>query len=136
MKNVFRISLLATMFVMSSGAALAADVSAPPSPSQDPIVQHLQLSEPQLSKIRTLHQELENNINNISMKDVKDGAIINIIRSGKWNESAVKEQLAAFSKVDQQERYYKVKYYFDLSQVLTPAQRQQVKDDLAKAATE
>ncbi|MGO1309433.1 MAG: Spy/CpxP family protein refolding chaperone, partial [Kluyvera intermedia] len=33
-------------------------------------------------------------------------------------------------------RYYKVKYYFDLSQVLTAEQRQQVQKDLAQAASE
>ncbi|GAB7998299.1 hypothetical protein OkiPb00210_50730 [Escherichia coli] len=70
------------------------------------------------------------------MKDVKDGMIIDMIQSGKWNEAGVKQQLAAFSKVDQQVRYYKVKYYFDLSQVLTAEQRKQVQNDLAQAAAE
>lgn len=50
-----------------------------------------------------------------------------MIDSGKWNEKAVKDQLAAFSKVEQQVRYYRVKYYFGVNQVLTPEQRTQVK---------
>jgi len=65
-----------------------------------------------------------------------DGAIIDMIRSGKWNDNTVKTQLTAFGNAEQQARYYKVKYYFDLNQILTPAQRQQVQDDLAKAAME
>jgi len=65
------------------------------------IVQHLKLSQDQVTKIQQLHQ-----------------------------------QLTAFSNAEQQARYYKVKYYFDLNQILTPAQRQQVQDDLTKAAME
>ncbi|MCJ1877423.1 hypothetical protein GKR53_25775 [Klebsiella sp. HSTU-Sny5] len=136
MKNIFRMTLLATALIVTSGAAVAADASVAPSPSQDPIVQHLKLSQAQVSKIKTLHQQLVNNVTAISTKDIKEGALIDVIQSGKWNETAVKSQLAAFSKVDQQRRYYKVRYYFDLSQVLTPEQRQQVRDDLAQAATE
>ena len=136
MKNVFRMTFLASALVVSSGAAMAADVSAAPSPSQDPVVQHLKLNQDQVSKIQTLHQQFVKNVQQISTNDIHDGALIDIIQSGKWNESAVKTQLAAFSKVDQQVRYYKVKYYFDLSQVLTPAQRQQVQNELTKAATE
>ncbi|HBM9866462.1 TPA: hypothetical protein OKD15_004948, partial [Escherichia coli] len=94
------------------------------------------LTDAQVSKIKTLHQQLEKNVQSISMKDVKDGMIIDMIQSGKWNEAGVKQQLAAFSKVDQQVRYYKVKYYFDLSQVLTAEQRKQVQNDLAQAAAE
>ncbi|MDU7049950.1 MAG: hypothetical protein E6327_14670 [Klebsiella variicola] len=67
---------------------------------------------------------------------IKDGALINVIDSGKWDEKAVKDQLAAFSKIDQQVRYYRVKYYFDVNQVLTPEQRTQVKKDLADALSE
>lgn len=56
-----------------------------------------------------------------------------MIHSGKWDEAKVKQQLAAFSQLDQQVRYYRVKYYFDVSQVLTAEQREQVKKDLAAA---
>ena len=86
--------------------------------------------------MKTLHQQLEKNVQAISMKDVKDGMIINMIQSGKWDEAGVNKQLAAFSKVDQQVRNYKVKYYFDLSQVLTAEQRKQVQNDLAHSAAE
>lgn len=59
-----------------------------------------------------------------------------MIDSGKWNEKAVNDQLAAFSKVEQQMRYYRVKYYFGVNQVLTPEQRTQVKKDLSQALSE
>ena len=135
MNKFTRIALLAASLTGFSFAAHAAESTAP-APAQDPIVQHLQLSDAQISKIKTLHQQLENNVSKIATKDVKDGALIDVIKSGKWNEAAVKKQLTAFSNIEQQARYYKVKYYFDLSQVLTPAQRQQVQQDLAQAVTE
>ena len=136
MKKFTRTALLVATLAGATFAAQAADTTAAPAPAQDPIVQHLKLTDAQVSKIKTLHQQLEKNVQAISMKDVKDGMIINMIQSGKWNEAGVKQQLAAFSKVDQQVRYYKVKYYFDLSQVLTADQRKQVQNDLAQAAAE
>ena len=136
MKKFTRTALLVATLAGATFTAQAADVAAAPTPAQDPIVQHLKLTDAQVSKIKTLHQQLEKNVQSISMKDVKDGMIIDMIQSGKWNETGVKQQLAAFSKVDQQVRYYKVKYYFDLSQVLTAEQRKQVQNDLAQAAAE
>ncbi|HDU3604770.1 TPA: hypothetical protein QIY96_004230 [Klebsiella aerogenes] len=119
-----------------SMAAQAADVAAAPAPAQDPIVQHLKLSQDQVAKIKSLHQEMEKNVQQISQKDIKDGVLFDVIDSGKWNEKAVKDQLAAFSKVEQQVRYYRVKYYFGVNQVLTPEQRTQVKKDLSQALSE
>lgn len=136
MKKFTRTALLVAPLAGATFAAQAADTTAAPAPAQDPIVQHLKLTDAQVSKMKTLHQQLEKNVQAISMKDVKDGMIIDMIQSGKWDEAGVNKQLAAFSKVDQQVRYYKVKYYFDLSQVLTAEQRKQVQNDLAQAAAE
>lgn len=119
-----------------SMAAQAAEVNAAPAPAQDPIVQHLKLSQDQVAKIKSLHQEMEKNVQQVSQKDIKDGVLFDVIDSGKWNEKAVKDQLAAFSKVEQQVRYYRVKYYFGVNQVLTPEQRTQVKKDLSQALSE
>lgn len=135
MKLMTRIAFAALLTTGFSLSAQAADVQAAPAP-QDPIVQHLKLTSDQVAKIKSLHQQLENNVQQISQQDIKDGALINVIDSGKWDEKAVKDQLAAFSKIDQQVRYYRVKYYFDVNQVLTPEQRTQVKKDLADALSE
>jgi len=136
MNKILRSALLVSALALSSGAAFAANVSTAPAPSQDPIVQHLKLSQDQVTKIQQLHQQLKTNIQQIKITGAKDGAIIDMIRSGKWSDDTVKTQLTAFGNAEQQARYYKVKYYFDLNQILTPAQRQQVQDDLAKAAME
>ena len=131
-----RIALLALSLAGGSFAAQAANVEAAPSPSQDPLVQHLKLSNDQVKKIEDLHQKLEDNVSKIPMTDVKDGALVDMFQAGKWDESVVKNQLAAFSKVEEQARYYRVKYYFDVSQVLTPEQRKQIKTDMANALSE
>ncbi|MGL4725401.1 MAG: Spy/CpxP family protein refolding chaperone [Scandinavium sp.] len=134
MKKMTRIALLTASLIGFTGLAQAADVA--PAPSQDPVVQHLKLSNEQVAKIKNLHDAMVKNVGQVSMKDVKDGAIIDVIQSGKWDEKAVKSQLEAFSKVEQQTRYYRVKYYFDVNQVLTPEQRKQVRKDLIESASE
>ena len=48
-------------------------------------------------------------------------------------DPVVQQQLAAFAQLDQQTRYYRVKYYFGINQVLTAEQREQVKKDLQQA---
>ncbi|MEJ5073352.1 Spy/CpxP family protein refolding chaperone [Enterobacter ludwigii] len=133
MNKMTRIALLTASLIGFTGVAQAANTEVAPAPSQDPIVQHLKLSNDQVSKIKSLHDEMEKNVEQVSMKDVKDGALIDVIHSGKWDEQAVKTQLEAFSKVEQQTRYYRVKYYFDLNQVLTPEQRKQIQDDLIQS---
>ena len=136
MKNFVRMTLLAATLAGASFSTLAANVSNVPAPAQDPVVQHLKLTNDQVAQIKKLHQQLENNVDQISVKDVKDSALIDVIKSGKWDEAAVKKQLAAFSNIEQQARYYRVKYYFDLSKVLTPEQRQQVQKDIAQTLSE
>ncbi|HHC2617151.1 hypothetical protein [Klebsiella pneumoniae] len=91
MKLITRIAFATLLTTGFSITAQAADVKAAPAPAQDPIVQHLKLTN---------------------------------------------DQLAAFSKIDQQVRYYRVKYYFEVNKVLTPEQRTQVKKDLADALSE
>ncbi|HCB1499619.1 Spy/CpxP family protein refolding chaperone [Klebsiella oxytoca] len=136
MKLMTRIVFTAVLASGFSMVAQAADVKAAPAPAQDPIVQHLKLTNDQVTKIKSLHQQLEKNVQQISQKDIKDGVLFDVIDSGKWNEKAVKDQLAAFSKVEQQVRYYRVKYYFGVNQVLTPEQRKQVQKDLAQELSE
>lgn len=131
-----RIALVAASLTVCSFAAQAANVEAAPSPSQDPLVQHLKLSNEQVKKIEDLHQKLEQNVAKIPMTGVKDGALIDMFQAGKWDESTVRNQFAAFSKVEEQTRYYRVKYYFDVSQVLTAEQRKQIRTDMANALAE
>lgn len=136
MKKIFRIALMTAALTGFMGVAQAAEVTTAPAPGEDPIVQQLKLSSEQTAKIKALHQQLEDNVYKIPTDNVKNGTLINVIHSGKWDEKAVKEQLAAFSRIEEQARYYRVKYYFDVSQVLTPEQRAEVRSQIAQAMTQ
>lgn len=136
MKTLKRVMLITTLMAAPAMFAHAAKAPATPEPAQDPIVQQLKLTDTQVAKIQSLHQKFINNVNSVPENDIKRGKLFDVIQSGTWDDAAVKKQLNAFSAVDQQIRYYKVKYYFDVAQVLTPEQRQQVLDDLAQEATE
>ncbi|MDU4842579.1 MAG: Spy/CpxP family protein refolding chaperone [Leclercia adecarboxylata] len=136
MKKIFRIALMTAALTGVMGVAQAAEVATAPAPTQDPIVQQLKLSSEQTTKIKALHQQLEDNVAKIPTDNVKNGTLINVIQSGKWDEKAVKAQLAAFSRIEEQARYYRVKYYFDVSQVLTPEQRAEVRSQIAQAMTQ
>ncbi len=136
MKKIFRIALLTASLTGLAGVAQAAEVTTAPQPAQDPIVQQLKLNADQTAKIKALHQQLEDNVSKIPTNDVKNGTLIDVIQSGKWDEKAVKEQLAAFSRIEEQARYYRVKYYFDVSQVLTAEQRAEVRSQIAQAMSQ
>ncbi|MBZ0058182.1 Spy/CpxP family protein refolding chaperone [Leclercia adecarboxylata] len=136
MKKIFRIALLTASLTGFAGVAQAAEVTTAPQPAQDPVVQQLKLSSEQTAKIKALHQQLEENVNKIPTNDVKNGTLIDVIQSGKWDEKAVKGQLAAIGHIEEQARYYRVKYYFDVSQVLTPEQRAEVRSQIAQAMSQ
>ena len=136
MKKIFRIALMTATLAGFTGMAQAADVATAPEPAQDPIVQKLKLSNDQVTKIKALHKQLEENVFKIPTTNVKEGVLIDVIQSGKWDEKAVKEQLAAFSRIEEQARYYRVKYYFDVSKILTAEQRAEVRSQIAQALSE
>lgn len=80
------------------------EVETAPEPTQDPIVQQLKLNNDQIAKIKALHKQLEADVFKIPTDSVKNGALINVIQSGKWDEKAVREQLAAFSHIEEARR--------------------------------
>ena len=133
MRKIFRIALMAATLAGFTGVAQAVEVETAPEPTQDPIVQQLKLNNDQITKIKALHKQLEADVFNIPTDSVKNGSLINVIQSGKWDEKAVREQLAAFSHIEEQARYYRIKYYFDVSQILTPEQRAEVRSQFAQA---
>ena len=59
MKLMTRIAVTTVLATGFSMAAQAADVNAAPAPAQDPIVQHLKLTQDQVTKIKSLHKQLD-----------------------------------------------------------------------------
>ena len=133
--NKFSKLTLAASALVFSGFALASSNtsgSTQPEPQQDPMIQHLHLNQSQVDKIKALRTETDKKMASIDTKDIQNGLLIDIIDSGKWDETAVKKQIAAFGKAQEQARYYRMQYFSNLSKILTPEQKAQVKSDLAQ----
>ena len=133
--NKFSKTAIAVSALVFSSLALASSNTggnSQPEAQQDPMIQHLHLTPSQVEKIKTLRAETDKKMESIDTKDIQNGLLINIIDSGKWDEAAVKKQIAAFGKAQEQARYYRMQYFFNLSKVLTPEQKAQVKSDLAQ----
>jgi len=132
--NKFSKLTLAASALIFSGLALASSntgASTQPEQQQDPMIQHLHLTPSQVEQIKTLRSDTDKKMASIDTKDIQNGLLIDIIDSGKWDETAVKKQIAAFGKAQEQARY-RMQYFFNLSKILTPEQKAQVKSDLAQ----
>ena len=70
MKLITRIAFATLLSSSFSLTAQAADMQAAPAPAQDPIVQHLKLTNDQVAKIKSLHQQLESNVQQISQQEI------------------------------------------------------------------
>lgn len=70
MTKVSRAILLTAAVAGFSLAAQAAEVTAP-APAKDPIVQHLKLTPDQVSKINSLHQQMEKTLSRFHSKTLK-----------------------------------------------------------------
>jgi protein CpxP len=46
-----------------------------------------------------------------------------MIKSGKWDEAAAKQQLQTISNIQAEVRYHRAHYLFAVSKVLTPEQK-------------
>ena len=72
MKLITRIAFATLLTTGFSITAQAADVKAAPAPAQDPIVQHLKLTNDQVAKIKSLHQVLTPEQRTQVKKDLAD----------------------------------------------------------------
>lgn len=70
--------------------------------------------------------EAQKALNEIDSSNIKQDAIVDMFRSGEWNDRAAKKQLEAISGIQTQVRFQRVKYLFNVSQVLNKEQKQQL----------
>ncbi|KLW85421.1 hypothetical protein SP99_04583 [Enterobacter sp. BIDMC92] len=94
------------------------------------IIKQLNLSDDQIDKIQSLHDKYQSDIDKIPLADFKEGALVEVIQSGKWDDAAVKKQLSSISKIQEEVRYYRMKYYFEVSKVLSAEQKATLKKDI------
>lgn len=126
--NKFAKTIIATTCLMFAGASFAATSPTAPSPSSQSeyLAQKLHLTDAQKQQIQVLQQSTQKNLENIKVDGVKKDLILDMIKSGKWDEQAAKQQLADISNIQAQARYDRAEYIFKVSQVLTKEQKQQL----------
>lgn len=79
-------SLIAILLSTSMGFSMSTQaVETAPNPSQDPVIEHLKLSDEQVNQINVLHGQMEKDIKGISTGDIKKGALVDSIRAEAWN---------------------------------------------------
>ncbi|WP_455425494.1 Spy/CpxP family protein refolding chaperone [Dryocola sp. LX212] len=104
-----------------------------PPPSQDAIIQRLKLSPQQLENVNLLYQKFDADIRDIQLDSCRIGIVTDMFSSGMWKGKELKKELAAFSHLDEQMSYLRIKYYFNVSKVLNNTQRSMFRDDFIAA---
>lgn len=123
MKSVFKMAVLTTALAFSG--MVYASPAAEPLP-QETLTQQLKLTPDQVQKVSTLREKAQKELDGIDTSNVKQDAIVDMFRSGEWSDRSAKRQLEAIGGIQTQVRFLRVKYLFDVSQVLTPEQKQQL----------
>ena len=125
LQTVLFLIVTALLSAPLQAAEITADNVIPPV-RWDPIIQQLKLSDAQLDQIQILRQQLIHTTAQLKAGDDKGNTMMAMFNSGKWDETLARQQSERVTQRDEQVRYYRLKYYFDVSQVLTPVQRQRV----------
>lgn len=95
---------IAAIFLIVSCHSFAADEKL--AETHHTLAQKLALTPAQITKIEHIKTQTEKSLGGIDVSHVQDGAIVNAFKSGKWNESAVKQELEDVGKIQAQARYY------------------------------
>jgi Spy/CpxP family protein refolding chaperone len=91
--------------------------------SESRLAKTLELTPQQQKQIHVIQQQAQKNLDSIKRNDVDRDLILNVIKSGKWDEFAVKKRIAEMSVVKQQADYIRFHYFFEVMQTLTSAQK-------------
>lgn len=121
MKYILKMALFAA--ALSITVIANASTSAQSLP-QDSLAQQLKLTPEQLLAVKALREQAQKELSVIDTTGVKHDAIVDMFRSGEWSDRKAKKQLEAISGIQTQVRFQRVKYLFNVSQVLTTEQKQ------------
>jgi Spy/CpxP family protein refolding chaperone len=121
MKHQFKVAVAALAMCFASNTF--ATESATDLQSETTLAQELNLSSAQTEQIKGLREQAVNNLSSVKLDAIGQDVIVNMIKSGKWDEAAAKKQLQAISDIQAQARYYRAFYLFEVSKVLTAEQK-------------
>ncbi|MGY3857723.1 Spy/CpxP family protein refolding chaperone [Aeromonas intestinalis] len=129
MKHQFKVAMAALAICVSS-QAFAAE-SAPELQTETTLAQELNLSSAQVEQIKGLREKAAKELSSVKLDAIGQDVIVNMIKSGKWDEAAAKKQLQTISNVQAEARYYRAHYLFEVSKVLTAEQKAKLHEMLS-----
>ncbi|MGY3887085.1 Spy/CpxP family protein refolding chaperone [Aeromonas aquatica] len=121
MKHQFKVAVAALAMCFASNTF--ATESATDLQSETTLAQELNLSSAQTEQIKGLREQTVNSLSSLKLDAIGQDVIVNMIKSGKWDEAAAKKQLQTISDIQAQARYYRAFYLFEVSKVLTAEQK-------------
>lgn len=119
---------------MFASASFATTTAPAPASQGEYLAQKLHLTDAQKQQIENFQQTTKNELSSINVDGVKKDLILNMIKSGKWDEQAAKQQLADIGNIQAQASYDRAQYIFKVSQVLTKEQKQQLQTMMKQQA--
>lgn len=99
--------------------------------SETTLAQELNLSTTQVEQIKGLREKAAQDLSSVKLDAIGQDVIVNMIKSGKWDEAAAKKQLQAISDIQAEARYYRAQYLFEVSKVLTAEQKAKLQQMMA-----
>lgn len=127
MNKIFKFVVVATALAFSGMALASYSTDTLP---QDSLVKELQLTPEQVQKVKSLRKSTEQEISKINTDALKQDAIIDMFSSGMWSDAEAKKQLEAIGDIQNQVRFQRAKYLFQVSQVLSQEQKQHLQQIL------
>jgi len=121
MKHPFK-AAMAALALCATTQVFAAKAT-PELQTETTLAQELNLSNAQMEQIKGLREQAAKDLGAVKLDAIGQDVIVNMIKSGKWDEAAAKKQLQTISDVQAEARYYRAHYLFEVSQVLTPEQK-------------
>ena len=133
MKHQFKVAMAALAMCFATNTFAAE--SAPELQTETTLAQELNLSPAQAEQIKVLREQAVNNMSSLKLDAIGQDVIVNMIKTGKWDEAAAKKQLQTISNIQGEARYYRAHYLFEVSKVLTPEQKTKLQEMLSGGET-
>lgn len=128
MKHQFKVAMAALAMCVSTQTF--ATESTAELQSETTLAQELNLSSAQVEQIKGLREQAAKELSSVKLDAIGQDVIVNMIKTGKWDEAAAKKQLQTISNIQAEARYYRAHYLFEVSKVLTAEQKTKLQEML------
>ena len=128
MKHQFKVAMAALAMCVSTQTF--ATESTTELQSETTLAQELNLSSAQVEQIKGLREQAAKELSSVKLDAIGQDVIVNMIKTGKWDEAAAKKQLQTISNLQGEARYYRAHYLFEVSKVLTAEQKTKLQEML------